>query len=449
MLVSVLYVLVGRLLELIVLVARGDRGKDLEILVLRHELSILRRQAGQPRFEPHDRLLFAALSRLLPRRNWNVFPVRPETLLRWHRRLVARRWRYQQRRPGRPAIRREVCELVLRLARENPSWGYQRIVGELRKLSIAVSATSVRNILAKADLPPAPGRDRHSWRAFLRAHGESILACDFFTVDTVWLRRIYMLVFLCRPPPDRVPRVHQQAERPLGAAAGAQPADGARRPRAAGAVSDPRPRREVPARLRRALSGREHQGHPHSRAGAERERPYGALDRQRPPRVPRSAADHRPPPARARSPRLRPALQPWAAAPRSRPDTARRRSLIRPGRLGATTSSGNPGATCLAPSSTSTTSPPPRDDRVSAPYGISAPRGLRCGPRTMSCPAGRCPRRSTDVGLVPIHAACALLIPLGPSCAAGWNGARTPRPSPTLTRGRQRSGSRIPPPYLA
>ena len=196
MLVSALYVVVGRLLELLVLFARRDRAKELEILVLRHELSVLRRQAGRPRFEPHDRLLLAALSRLLPRRNWEVFLVWPETLLRWHRRLVTRRWTYPHRRPGRPPLGREVRELVLRLARENASWGYLRIVGELRKRGIAVSATSVRNILAAAGLPPAPQRDRQSWRSFLRAHGESILACDFFTVDTVWLRRLYVLVFL-------------------------------------------------------------------------------------------------------------------------------------------------------------------------------------------------------------------------------------------------------------
>jgi transposase InsO family protein len=133
---------------------------------------------------------------MLPRRSWSVFLVRPETLLRWHNRLVARRWTYPHRRPGRPAIGRDVRELVLRLARENPSWGYMRIVGELRKLGIVVSATSVRTILARAGLPPAPQRDRQSWRTFLRAHGESILACDFFTVDTVWLRRLYVLVFL-------------------------------------------------------------------------------------------------------------------------------------------------------------------------------------------------------------------------------------------------------------
>jgi putative transposase len=196
LLVSALYVVVGRLLELIVLLARRDRAKELEILVLRHELSILRRQVGRPRFEPHDRLLLAALSQMLPRPRWSAFSVRPETLLRWYRRLVARRWTYPHRRPGRPPVGREVRELALRLARENPSWGYLRIVGELRRLNVAVSASSVRNILASAGLPPAPRRDQESWRSFLRAHGESILACDFFNVDTAWLRRLYVLVFI-------------------------------------------------------------------------------------------------------------------------------------------------------------------------------------------------------------------------------------------------------------
>jgi putative transposase len=133
---------------------------------------------------------------MLPRRSWNAFLVRPETLLYWHRRLVARRWTYPHRRPGRPPITRQVRELVVRLASENPSWGYLRIVGELRKLGITVSATSIRNILHKAGLPPAPRRDRQTWRDFLRAHGESILACDFITVDTIWRRRIYVLTSL-------------------------------------------------------------------------------------------------------------------------------------------------------------------------------------------------------------------------------------------------------------
>jgi putative transposase len=196
LLVSALYVVVRRVLEFVVLLGRRDRAKELEILVLRHELSILRRQVGRPRFEAHDRVLLAAFSRMLPRASWNVFLVRPETLLSWHRRLVARRWTYPHRRPGRPPISRDVRELILRLAHENSNWGYLRIAGELRKLGIAVSPSSVRNILVKAGLPPAPRRDSYSWRSFLRAHGESMLACDFFTVDTVWLRRLYVLAFI-------------------------------------------------------------------------------------------------------------------------------------------------------------------------------------------------------------------------------------------------------------
>jgi putative transposase len=196
LLVSVVYALACRLLELVVLLARGERSKELEILVLRHELSVLRRQVKRTQVEPHDRLVLAALSRVLPRHSWSGFVVRPETLLRWHRRLVARRWTYPHRRPGRRRVDHQVRELVVRLARENGSWGYVRIVGELRKLGIDVSATLVRNVLVRAGLPPAPQRDRLSWCSFLRAHGEAILACDFFTVDTVRLRRLYVLVFL-------------------------------------------------------------------------------------------------------------------------------------------------------------------------------------------------------------------------------------------------------------
>src|SRR5437870_3793134 len=141
-----------------VLLARRERSKELELLVLRHELAILRRQVRRPQFAPRDRLLLAALSRLLPRRSWHVFLVKPETLLRWHRQLVARHWTYPHPRPGRPPVDSSVRELILRLARENTGWGYFRIVGELRKLGIDVSATLVRNVLRNAGIPPAPQR---------------------------------------------------------------------------------------------------------------------------------------------------------------------------------------------------------------------------------------------------------------------------------------------------
>jgi putative transposase len=194
---SLMYVLARRVFELVVLLGRGERSKELEILVLRHELSILRRQVNRPLFAPRDRVVLAALSRLLPRRSWRAFLVRPETLLRWHRWLVARHWTYPHRRPGRPPIEGHVRELILRLARENKSWGYLRIVGELRMLGIDVSATLVRNVLRAAGVPPAPTRDRLDWRSFLRQHAATTLACDFLTVDTVVLRRVYVLVFIC------------------------------------------------------------------------------------------------------------------------------------------------------------------------------------------------------------------------------------------------------------
>src|SRR6266496_2287016 len=194
---SLVYVLVCRLFELVVLLGRGERSKEFEILVLRHELSVLRRQVGRPLYAPCDRLLLAGLSRMLPRRSWQAFMVRPETLLRWHRQLVARHWTYPGRSTGRPPIDGEVRELILRLARENSGWGYLRIVGELRKLGIDVSATLVRNLLKAAGVPPAPQRGQLDWRSFLRAQAATTLACDFLTVDTVLLRRLYVLVFIC------------------------------------------------------------------------------------------------------------------------------------------------------------------------------------------------------------------------------------------------------------
>jgi putative transposase len=141
--VSLVYAVVCRLFAFVLLLARGERSKELEILVLRHELSVLRRQVKRPRFEPVDRLVLAALSRVLPGRSWSAFVVRPETLLCWHRRLLARHWTYPRRGPGRPPIGGEVRELIVRLARENTSRGYARIVGELRTLGIEVSATLV------------------------------------------------------------------------------------------------------------------------------------------------------------------------------------------------------------------------------------------------------------------------------------------------------------------
>ena len=192
---SLCYLVLRRLLQLAALRFRSDEFKELEIVVLRHELAVLRRQLARPELSPPDRVFLAAASRLLPRARWRSFVVTPTTLLRWHRRLVARRWTYP-RRVGRPPIGGEMRELVLRLARENPRWGYQRIAGELRGLGLTVSASMVRNLLRQAGLGPAGERAGLSWRQFLRTQAQSMLAVDFFTVETVSLRRLYVLFYI-------------------------------------------------------------------------------------------------------------------------------------------------------------------------------------------------------------------------------------------------------------
>jgi hypothetical protein len=192
---SFVYLAVRNLFALVLLLARSRRSKELEILLLRHELVILRRQTGRPRLTRVDRALLAALSRSLPRRGWTNFPVKPETLLAWHRKLVARRLTYAHKKPGRPPLEPSLRTLILRLARENPHWGYRRIVGELKGLGVTVSPTSVRKVMLAAGLQPAPERARSSWRAFLRQQ-VSALACDFLTVETAFLQRIYVLFFI-------------------------------------------------------------------------------------------------------------------------------------------------------------------------------------------------------------------------------------------------------------
>jgi transposase InsO family protein len=184
------FLLVRRLLGLAGLGPAPD-AKDVEIAVLRHQVLVLRRQVRRPRFTPSDRMVLAVLARLLPRERWPAFLVTPGTLLRWHRELVARRWTYPP--TGRRGLDPEVVEVVLRLARENPRWGYLRIVGECRKLAVTVSASTVRRILRRHRLGPAPRRGGTSWVQFLRAQTAGTLAVDFFTVDTVRLRRLYVL----------------------------------------------------------------------------------------------------------------------------------------------------------------------------------------------------------------------------------------------------------------
>jgi putative transposase len=192
--VSLCYVLLRWLLEFVGLRARSTEFHELEIIVLRHEFAILRSTRRRPAITAVDRVLLAVASRLLPRARWQSFIVTPATLLRWHRRLIAKRWTYS-RPVGRPPIRREIRDLVLWLARENPQWGYQRIVGELKGLGITVSAT-VRAWVRAAGLRPAGKRRGATWREFVRAHRQSLVAVDFFTVDTIWLQRLYVLFFI-------------------------------------------------------------------------------------------------------------------------------------------------------------------------------------------------------------------------------------------------------------
>ena len=176
---------------------RGSVSRlQLENAVLRHQVRVLRRTVRRPELKDGERVLLAAASRALSRDRWGSFMVTPQSLLRWHRQLVRRKWTYRRRGPGRPPLDPETTDLIVRLGRENPRWGCVRIQGELRKLGIRVGASTIRRILRRAGVGPAPRRTGPTWTEFLRGQGRGVLACDFFTVETMSLRTLYVLFFI-------------------------------------------------------------------------------------------------------------------------------------------------------------------------------------------------------------------------------------------------------------
>ncbi len=187
-----LYLVFVRLIGWMALLARSAASKDAELLVLRQEVAVLRRQNPKPKLDWADRMVIAALARLLPRPLRMSRLVTPDTLLRWHRRLVHWRWTYP-RRAGRPPVDAQVAVLIEQMARENSGWGYKRIQGELLGLGYRVGASTVRRVLKRLGIPPAPNRSRSTWRQFLRSQASTMLACDFFHVDcAVTLQRVYV-----------------------------------------------------------------------------------------------------------------------------------------------------------------------------------------------------------------------------------------------------------------
>jgi hypothetical protein len=244
-----LYQLMVRVFGWLVLLGRSQASREAEILVLWHEVMVLRRQVARPRADWADRAVLSAVARLLSAAPRGSRLVTPGTLPAWHRRLITRKWTYPSR-PGRPAAGQEVRGLVLRLAVENPARGYRRVHGELARLGHHVSAATVRRILRARGFRPAPRGIGTSWRKVLRARAQGLLACDFFTVDTVFLRRLYVLFAM----EIATRRVHILGSVSIRTAPGRpsrpQPGHGPRRADRPVPVPHPRPGRQVHRRVR-------------------------------------------------------------------------------------------------------------------------------------------------------------------------------------------------------
>ena len=192
------YLAVLRMFGWLALLARSDRAKDAEILILRHQVAVLQRQVKAPRLSWADRAVLSALARLLPGSQLRQLRliISPRTLLRWHADLARRHWARPRRAPGRPRTAQAVRTLILEMARDNPGWGYRRIHGELAGLGYKLAPSTVWQVLKDAGIDPAPRRSGRTWRAFLEAQAKTILATDFFHADTVFLRRLYVLFFI-------------------------------------------------------------------------------------------------------------------------------------------------------------------------------------------------------------------------------------------------------------